>query len=210
MTIGDQDCDHFRDEFIAAGYPLERREAIQWATVPIAGSGAWRSYHGPLRVLTRELQAEGLLGGAVKHIPAMYMRSSAKQRLALLQGLLDTDGGVTNANGTVELCLSNRDLLCQARELVCSLGHKPGPIRERSIRLPDGRRARAFRLRWTPLDPVFRLARKADRLDATRSKRTFGRMTRRAVTAIRPVASVPVRCITVNSPNHLYLAGESM
>ena len=33
---------------------------------------------------------------------------------------------------------------------------------------------------------------------------------RRAITAIRPVPSVPVRCITVDSPDHLYLAGESM
>ena len=37
-----------------------------------------------------------------------------------------------------------------------------------------------------------------------------GRMARHAITAIRPVASVPVRCITVDSPSHLYLAGESM
>jgi replicative DNA helicase len=57
---------------------------------------------------------------------------------------------------------------------------------------------------------VFRLARKAERLEATRSHRTFGRMTRRAITAIRAVPSVPVRCITVDSPNHLYLAGDSM
>jgi replicative DNA helicase len=34
--------------------------------------------------------------------------------------------------------------------------------------------------------------------------------TQRAITAIRPVQSVPVRCITVDSPSHLYLAGESM
>ncbi|MEY2463461.1 MAG: replicative helicase [Acidimicrobiaceae bacterium] len=210
MTIGDVDCEHFRDEFTSAGYAFERRYALQWATVPVAGSGAWQGYRGPMRVLTRELRAVGLLGGAVKHIPASYLRASSKQRLALLQGLMDTDGCVTNINGTVELCLANRALLQQARELACSLGHKPGPIRERSIRLPDGRYATAFRIRWTPLDPVFRLARKADRLESTRSKRTFGRMTRRAITAIRPVPSVPVRCITVDSPNHLYLAGESM
>jgi replicative DNA helicase len=35
-------------------------------------------------------------------------------------------------------------------------------------------------------------------------------MTRRAITAIRPVRSVPVRCITVDSASSLYLAGESM
>src|SRR5204863_2713121 len=111
----------------------------QWATVPVAGSGAWRGYQGPRRVLTRELQAVGLLRGAAKHIPSAYLRASTKQRLALLQGLLDTDGCVTNNNGTVELCLSNRALLAQAREMVCSLGHKPSQIRERSGKLPDGR-----------------------------------------------------------------------
>jgi replicative DNA helicase len=36
------------------------------------------------------------------------------------------------------------------------------------------------------------------------------RLARRAIVAIRPVLSVPVCCITVDSPRHLYLAGESM
>ncbi|HEV3225641.1 MAG TPA: replicative DNA helicase [Acidimicrobiales bacterium] len=142
-------------------------------------------------------------------IPSHYLRASFKQRLALLQGLLDTDGEMTN-NGTVELCLANRPLLEQARELVCSLGHKPSQIIERFVRLPDGGTATAHRIRWSPLDPVFRVSRHAERLEANRSRRAFGRTTRRAVAAIRPVSSVPVRCITVDAPSHLYLAGESM
>ncbi len=154
------------------------------------------------------------LGGdqepATKHLPRPYLRGSFKQRLALLQGVMDTDGGVTNGNGTVELCLANRGLLAEVRELVCSLGHKPGSIRHRRVVLPDGRPAGAWRFAWTPLDPVFRLSRKAARLEATRSHRRFGKMTRRAIKAIVPVDSVPVRCLTVDAPSHLYLAGESM
>lgn len=210
ITIGHQDFDHFQGEFAAVGYPLERRHDLQCATVPVPGKGAWQSDDGPSRVLTRELQQVGLLGGVTKHIPAMYLRSSPKQRLAVLQGLLDTDGCVTNDNGTVELCLANRELVHQARELVCSLGHKPGHIRKKTIPLGDGRSAFAWRFCWTPLDPVFRMPRKAERLGQQKSHRVFGRMTRRAVTVIRQVASVPVRCITVDSPSHLYLAGESM
>ena len=210
MTIGDEDVAHFRGEFAAAGYPLVHRHDLQYATVPVAGSGAWQGYQGEQRVLTRELQTAGLLNGRRKHIPDLYMRASWKQRLALLQGLLDTDGCVTNSNGTVELCLANRELLQQAHELVCSLGHKPAAIREKTIALPDGRSATAWRFCWTPLDPVFRLSRKADRLEAQRSHRAFGTMTRRAIRSIRPVTSVPVRCITVDSPNHLYLAGKTM
>jgi replicative DNA helicase len=127
----------------------------------------------------------------LERIPDQYLRASLEQRAALLQGVVDTDGRAANTDGSVELCLLDRELLEQARELVCSLGHKPGPIRQRFVRLLDGRRAAAFRLRWTPVDRADRIA-------------------RRAITAIRPVDSVPVRCITVDSSGHLYLAGESM
>ena len=135
------------------------------------------------------------------HIPAPYLRASPKQRLALLQGLLDTDGRVVDPFGTVELHLASRPLLQQAHELVCTLGHKPGRIR---------RTGAAWEFSWTPLDPVFRLPRKAEQLERTRSHRAFGAMTRRTVRAIRPVASVPVRCITVDSSSHLYLAGRTL
>jgi len=144
---------------------------------------------GPGRTLTREFRAIGLVHRAGKHIPAAYLRGSIEQRLALLQGLVDTGGHVA-PSGVVSLCLPDLALLRQARELVCSLGHKPGPIRERSVPRPDGREAKGWRLRWTPLAP--------------------GRSTRRAIVSIRPVPPVPVRCITVDSADHLYLAGESM
>ncbi|MGH9091185.1 MAG: replicative DNA helicase [Acidimicrobiales bacterium] len=210
LTIGHADVDHFVGELEMRGYRLTPRTGLQWATTPVPGTGAWQGYRGPWRVLARELQQVGLLGGAAKHVPAQYLRVSAKQRLELLQGLMDTDGTVTNGNGTVELCLANRHLLEQAWELVCSLGHKPHPIRERVIPLPDGRTARAWRFCWTPRDPVFRMPRKADRLDMTVSRRRNGRHTRRAVVTIEEVPTVPVRCIAVDSPSHLFLAGRCM
>jgi replicative DNA helicase len=77
-------------------------------------------------------------------------------------------------------------------------------------RLPDGRTLDAWRFRWTPRDPVFRLARKAERLAATVTTRRNGRSSRRAVIAIDPVESVPTRCISVSSPSHLFLAGRAM
>jgi replicative DNA helicase len=209
MTVGEKDHEHVSAEFVNAGYGFERRAALLLATAPVAGKGAWRGGAGPGRVLTRDLHTAGLLRGSHKHIPGAYLRASAEQRLALLQGLLDTDDYVHRSGG-VDLCLSDLSLLQQARELVCSLGHKPGPIRERVIRLPDGRITYAWRFGWTPLEPVFRLRRKAWRCEMAGSRRMAGHVSRRAIVAIRPVPSVPVRCITVDSPDHLYLAGESM
>ena len=210
MTIGMQDAAHFVAEFNAAGYPLDHRPSngpLQWATTPVAGSGRWQSYDGPLRVLTRELHEVGLLRGVVKHIPAAYLRSSTKQRLALLQGLMDTDGSLTGTGA--EICLSNFHLLSQVHELVRSLGHKPHPIRRRTIKLPDGRLTEAWRFGWTPLDPVFRLARKADALAQRCRTSATGRPSRRAIVDIVEVPSVPTRCIAVDTPSHLFLAGDA-
>jgi replicative DNA helicase len=144
-----------------------------------------------------------------KHIPSAYLRSSREQRLALLQGLLDADGTVS-ASGAVELCLADRRLVAQARELVCSLGHRPGQIRQKLIPLADGRTTVAWRFSWVPLDNVFHPRRKAVRLASSRRRLLSGRATRRAIVSIAPVSSVPVRCIAVDSPRHMYLAGESM
>ena len=208
-TIGDQDEERVRAELTGAGYGMARRVALPYVTVPARGKGAWQGCAGPVRVLTRELRSTGLLRGAPKHIPGAYLRAATEQRLALLQGLLDTVGRV-GPGGLVELCLSDLDVLRQARELVCSLGHKPGPIRARSLRLPGGPTTKAWRFCWTPLDPVFRLRPKAGGHQGARSRRRSDRIMRRAIVSIIPVPSVPVRCITVDSPDHLYLAGESM
>ena len=196
LAVDEADRRHFDGEFADAGYA-------------VVGRGAHTTDGRRLRVLTRELHSVGLMGTADKHIPTGYLRASMKQRLALLQGLLDTRGHATRS-GRVDLSLGDRHLLEQARELVCSLGHKPGPVRERVTRLPGGRTTEAWRFGWVPLDPVFRLPQKAARYDATGSRRTSGSSSWRAVTTIRPVPPVPVRCITVDSRSELYLAGREM
>ena len=210
MTIGTQDQHHFVAEFESRGYKLTHRYRLEWATTPVAGQGAWQGYRGPIRVLTRELKAVGLLGGARKHIPAPYLRASAKQRLQLLQGLMDTDGSISAKSGVAELGLANLPLLEQARELVLTLGHKPGPIRCHPIRLADGRTADSWRFTWTPRDPVFLMERKARAQASGVSGREFGKYTRRTVQSIERVPSLPVRCISVSAPSHLFLAGHSM
>ena len=213
LTLGLVDAPHFVTEFERAGYVLEHRpghDALCWATGPVPGKGAWQGYGGATRVLARELQAAGLLGDARKHIPAEYLRASSKQRLALVQGIMDTDGTIDRSGGRVELCLASRDLLAQVWELVASLGHKPHPIKEKRVPLSDGRFATAWRFGWTPLDPVFRLPHKAALLAEVVSTRRHGRATRRAIVDIVEVPSVPTRCISVDAPSHLFLASRAM
>ncbi len=153
---------------------------------------------GGLQVRLREL---GVLGD--KHIPAQYLRASEQQRRDLLSGLLDTDGYCT-PSGTVEFSVTNERLARGAQELALSLGYAPR-LRTKRVRGRHEHTSIAYTIAFTTSDPVFRVARKAARLNATpRSTNRY-----RYIVDVIPVESVPVRCVQVDNEDHLYLAGET-
>src|SRR5207253_8108305 len=89
--------------------------------------------------------------------------------------------------------------------------HHPGPVRTCSVALKAGGSAEGLRFSWTPLDPVFRLARKAEPLAVAMAGSDSPPVSgTRRVVSVTAVASVPVRCIQVGSPSHLYQAGRSL
>jgi replicative DNA helicase len=160
-----------------------------------------RNEHGTVKALLRTL---GVLGH--KHIPTEYLRASERQRRDLLAGLLDTDGTVT-PSGCVQFAVTSRRLAEDARELIASLGYR---VRMTTRRVP-GRTEESstcFTLTFTTDDEVFRLERKK-LLHKERGARTFTARGARFVTDVRPVPSVPVRCIQVDAADHLFLAGRS-
>ena len=145
-----------------------------------------------------------------KRIPATYRRASAAQRLALLQGIMDTDGTI-GKSGTCELALCNEALAHDCLELVRSLGIKaamrsgPAALTEADPDRLGKTRRRVVGTRWrinfTTTEQVFRLDAKRTRLPrATRS--TTQQL---YVTGIRVAESVPQRCIRVASAGHTYL-----
>ena len=58
--------------------------------------------------LKSQLREIGVLGK--KHIPESYLRSSIKQRLELLAGLIDTDGSVEAKTGRVRFSTTTKAL----------------------------------------------------------------------------------------------------
>ena len=114
-------------------------------------------------------------------IPAAYLRASARQRRALLAGLLGTDQAATSWLGS-RVRLTSQRLTRDVHELVVSLGYTCRVTTETvDVRHP-GRSAV--------------------------SVLTLGRS--RCITGVYRVDSVPVRCVEVDNPSHLYLAGSSM
>ena len=168
--------------------------------------------------VTEVLRDLGLAGtrSATKFVPLPYLLNSAAVRLAVLQGLLDTDGGpVVQAGRTcrVQYTTCSDQLRDDVVWLVRSLGgvayvrtrpaegRTPGfaggrPVWHRSdahvldIRLPEG------------TDP-FRLSRKKAAYDATGGGRPM-----RFVDAIEPAGEAECVCISVGAADSLYVTED--
>lgn len=139
-----------------------------------------------------------------KHIPLAYLRASYSQRLALVQGLMDTSGHVA-VDGGCAFDNTSEQLAHDVLHLVRTLGIKASLRRETPS--PHGREAGAmWRVAFVTSSPVVGLPRKAQRLRPhTRSTAQF-----RHLVACDRVPSVPTRCIAVDSPSRQYLAGHAM
>ncbi|MGW2310739.1 replicative DNA helicase [Actinomadura luteofluorescens] len=173
-------------EIEAAGQPVVRRKTsgrfgLPGVTTKIKALGLWRN----------------------KHIPAPYLRASEAQRRALLAGMLDTDGYVSEI-GQVQLGFVNKRLADDAHELILSLGYR-ATMRTKRVKGRSEETSTFYRINFTPAETVFRLPRKA----ARQRESVHPKAQVRYIVDVRPVESVPVRCVQVDNDDHMYLAGRS-
>ncbi len=151
--------------------------------------------------LSSSLRELGLLDN--KHVPASYLQAGPGQRLALLQGLMDTDGFVDDVAGRCEFTSTRESLADGVVELAASLGFRPVKSIGRAT-LNGVDCGPKYRVKFTPDRPVFRLPRKLARQKAPDA--SYQRF--RAIDVVREVPSVPVRCIQVASPRGLFLVSR--
>ena len=172
--------------FRSAGFESIKRPSSKYAY----------GIHG-LRAKLREI---GVFGN--KHVPMAYKRASMQQRLAVLQGLMDSDG---SADGSVEFCNTDIALVNDVLELFHSLGMKANAKQSRAM-LNGKDCGPRWRIVVTPRMPVFRLNRKLSRQGYSSRRTTKYHYLRK----IEPAGVRQMRCISVDSTSHLYLAGEDM
>lgn len=148
--------------------------------------------------LRAQLIETGLINN--KHVPDDYLIGSINQRMALLQGLMDTDGTVLR-NGQCGFYNTNKGLVKAVASLLHSLGVKA------SIRFADDKRGRwgsakrvwrvMFRLRDAALMP-----RKNQYTYTPKDKRC------RSIEVQPTGTNGSVQCITVDRKDGLFLAGK--
>ncbi|MGH9942723.1 MAG: PhoH family protein [Pyrinomonadaceae bacterium] len=196
---------------------FRRKSGIDYViTNPAAGHGGI-IIRNPLSQALRELELAGTYP-ATKFVPENYLYNSPEVRLAVLQGLLDTDGGpVTQADRTcrVQYTTVSERLKDDVLFLVRSLGgvaywrrrkaegRQPGFARGREIPYRNDSFVIDIRL---PHDlKPFRLARKAD------IYRQHGGGGGRPMRFIRNIESVGVQetqCISVAAADSLYVTDD--
>lgn len=165
---------------------------------------------------TRSLDVVASIKPAEKRIPESYLFAQESVRRELLAGLLDARGFVVNYKkhriNQVQLTTTQGDFARDVQSLMCSLGFRP-TCRQRTNR--DGKPV-TWVVSFSPHEQVFHSPRKVRNLglpagvppqstDATPKP-----ILTRTITDITHVDSRPVRCIQVDSPSHLYLAGTQM
>lgn len=154
-------------------------------------------YH--IHGLIQKLRSIGVLNN--KHIPLSYLRDSAENRLELLRGIMDTDGYI-GKDGVCEVTSVRKELAENIKELACSLGLKV-VIYEGDATIDGVFKSKKYRVCFSTSLDVFHLPRKKEKLPKKVKHDS------RKIVKCEKVESVPVRCIEVDSPSHLFLCTKS-
>jgi len=152
--------------------------------------------------LVHVLRKLGLAGcnSHTKFVPQAYLWASVEQRLALLQGLLDTDGTCAQPGGTIEYSTASGRLA----DAVCWLARSLGGSARKGVRSRNGNRRLQIKLP-RELAP-FRCARKLTPYVAQNPQRGAYR----AVVGAYPDGVDDCVCIAVDAPDSLYVTRDCL
>jgi hypothetical protein len=192
-------------EIKAAGYDIKcieqkKSKSDKYTLGPLIKKGKNNNWINRFAFELRELK---LLNN--KHIPENYLQGSVSQRLALLQGILDTDGSI-NDGGLIEFSSSYENLANDVHRLILELGFKANIKKSKAGYRKNGKYKKCrnrYRITFSPTISVFRLSYKRNKIRS--KKQQLSRTTHRFIVDIKPIASRPMRCITVDSPSNLFL-----
>jgi len=165
----------------------------------------------PRKNLFKEaINALGLLGkkSPQKFIPEIYKFSSSETRLAILQGLMDTDGTIARGRNScgVSFTSTSLQLANDVKFLVESLGGKAVMRSRITFYTYKGEKKaglRSYTLHISMKTNPFRLKRKAEKFVPR-----YKYLPTRYITAIESTGIKECQCILIDHPDHLYITNN--
>lgn len=139
-----------------------------------------------------------------KFIPKEYMINDFKTRLAVLQGLMDTDGYISKKGNISFVTTSNR-LANDVAWIIKSLGGIPyvsQTIKTYTYKSVKNKGRPAFIINFSLPEGIcpFRLSRKKDRMKTNRKQ-----LKNRTICGVKYVGNKECQCILVEDKDHLYI-----
>jgi hypothetical protein len=144
-----------------------------------------------------------------KFVPDVYLNASFSQKLALIQGLMDSDGTVSE-NGSTSFCTTSEQLAKHIQELIRSIG---GLARIKTKQThytykgerKEGKPAYQVNIRYREPTDLFRLPRKKE---LTPENYQYKDSLRLRIEKIRYVGKKQAQCISVDHPDRLYITND--
>ena len=197
------------------GIELVHKAGPDYTLRHVAGGRGGLRIANPVTEAVRELGLAGTYSDT-KFVPWLYTHNSADVRLAMLQGLLDSDGGPVVQRGRtcrVQYCTTSERLRDDVVSLVRSLGgvaywrtrpalgRRPGLAKGRAVHHRHDAHVLDIRL---PADvEPFRLERKRRAYEETGGGRPM-----RFIESIEPVGAMETMCIQVGAQDSLYVTDD--
>lgn len=173
--------------------------------------GISRTNPGIRNSYVEALEKMGLMGtlSHEKFIPEIYLNSSYKQRLALIQGLLDTDG-YCSTDHSIEYSSSSERLAKDFQYLIRSIGGVARitskiphyTIEDRKVYCRTSYR---MKVRVKKPSDMFRLKRKKDR---TFDDNQYSKILKLRVTSVVKTEIKDAQCISISHPERLYVVND--
>ncbi|HTP26633.1 MAG TPA: replicative DNA helicase, partial [Anaeromyxobacteraceae bacterium] len=206
-TAADEMLERMRER-VGVGMELSQSSRYDWRLINERPIGLNR-LSGRGNPVTQALRFLGLweLQGHEKYIPRIYLEAKRSARLALLQGLLDTDGWVETFKA-VRYCTTSPQLAKDVAELVRSLGGWCTTNSKRTTFTHKGEKRQgrtAYVLNIHHHDPrsLFLLSDKQSRLPER-----YERSSKPVIVSVHPTRVTATQCISVSHPSKLYVTDD--
>jgi len=144
-----------------------------------------------------------------KFIPEKYKKSSFYSRLSIIQGLLDSDGGVTKT-GSVYFNSTSYRLVKDLQEIIWSIGGV-AKIKEKNTSYKykgvkkEGRKSYSLSIRYKNPKDLFKLERKKQRVP---DNYQYSDLLKNNISNIEYVGRKEAQCIMIDDSEHLYVTNN--
>lgn len=166
-----------------------------------------REKYSKLRLALSDLNLYGAKSVS-KFIPDIYKNASTNQKIALIQGLVDTDGHVEKKSGSLSITTVSKQMAIDIQEIIQSIGGI-AKIRTKTncgynkdgVFIPC-KDAHTIAITYHTPKTLARLSRKKDLLLGVDYQYKNRKL---RIDKIEPIGNIESQCIMIDHPDHLYI-----